>query len=311
MNKILLFLVFCVMFSIGCAALTSQNSAATPTSFEETETAAVSPTPLPDNIAEMLDGEPLRLLVVPQKFSAEANAFTQYEVDDTSLSVADKAQNFIISFIADENEDDLPLKELLGQYFAAFEKRQMIMEYQPSVDIAVDGNQGVRIDFSGQVQEQTLEGSAIAIQSDEEWVLIGVGMANTQNSQTVWKDNGLPNFEQILTSIKFLDVTAECPVSTDDTYGYTSENPIKVGGDVFGGASRERAYLDHLLDSNGNAVTYERSSSGDFGDVVLDIYVVTTSAGDEAILYVDMYNYTPPQAPVKFTCQGAFPLSAP
>lgn len=72
------------------------------------------------------------------------------------MSVADKAQNFIISFIVDENEDELPLKELLGQYFAAFEKRQMVVEYQPSVDIAVDsGNQGIRIDFSGQVQEQT------------------------------------------------------------------------------------------------------------------------------------------------------------
>lgn len=98
--------------------------------------------------------------------------------------------------------------------------------------------------------------------------------------------------------------------ATDDTYGYTSENPIKVGGDVFGGASRERAYLDHLLIPTAMRLP-QRSSSGDFGDVVLDIYVVTTSAGDEAILYVDMYNYTPPQAPVKFTCQGAFPLSAP
>lgn len=311
MNKRSFLLVFCLMFSMGCAALASDDSVATQASFTKTEKMAVSPTPLPDNIAEMLDGEPVRLLVVPQKFSVEANAFTQYEVGDTSVSVADEGQNFIISFIADENENRLPLKELLWQYFAAFEKRQMIMEYQPFVDIAVDGNQGIRIDFSGEVQGQTLEGSAIAIQSVEGWVLIGVGMANTQNSQTVWKDKGLPNFEQILASVIFLDTTAKCPISTDDTYGYNPENPIKVGGDVFGGASRERAYLDHLLDSNGNAITYERSSSNDFGDVVLDIYVVSTSTGGEAVLYIDMYNYTPLQAPVGFTCQGAFPLSPP
>ena len=39
---------------------------------------------------------------------------------------------------------------------------------------------------------------------------------------------------------------SDCPVSADDTYGYEEGNPIRVGGDFFNGAAREREYLDTL-----------------------------------------------------------------
>lgn len=307
MKKTPFFLAFCLVFSMGCATLGSTPEVTPITLSDIPETA--EPTSVPDDIAKMLDGEPVRLLVVPQKFSIEVNALLMFETDDYSVSATNDANDFLISFIAEENPNGLSLNDILGQYFAALERRQMVLEYQPSVEFTVKGNQGIRVDFLGRVQEQTVEGSAIAIQSDDEWVLIGAGMANT--SKANWKDTGLPNFNQMVDSIEFLDTSAECPVSTDDSYGYTPENPIKVGGDFFGGASREQAYLDHLLDANGEKVTYERSGSNDFGDVVLDIYVVTMPAGNEVSLYVDMYNYTPPHAPVGFTCHGAFPLSAP
>lgn len=101
-----------------------------------------------------------------------------------------------------------------------------------------------------------------------------------------------------------------CLISTDSTYGYTEENPIRVGGDFMDGPKRERAYLDNLLGPNGEGVSYVRNGSIPSGDVILDIYGVTV-AGKTLTLYIDMYGFTEPQAPVGFTCVGAFPLSEP
>ncbi len=76
------------------------------------------------------------------------------------------------------------------------------------------------------------------------------------------------------------------------------------------GPARERAYLDNLLGPNGETLSYERKRSFSSGDTILDEYHITGS-GIDATLYLDEYSYTPPQAPVGFTCAGEFPLSAP
>ncbi|MFZ5856373.1 MAG: hypothetical protein ACOYZ6_06045 [Chloroflexota bacterium] len=100
-----------------------------------------------------------------------------------------------------------------------------------------------------------------------------------------------------------------CPISTDDTYGYTLENPIRVGGDFFSGPSRERAYLDNLRGPNGEKFTYERHGSTHGIDTILDIYELY-GLPTKVILYVDMYKYEQLMAPVGLTCAGPF-ISAP
>ncbi len=111
-------------------------------------------------------------------------------------------------------------------------------------------------------------------------------------------------------SIEFTQADGECPIATDETYGYSESNPIRVGGDFISGVSRERAYLDHLRGPNGETLSYERQGSLPSVDTILDIYNVTGPGVDE-ILYVDLYNYLELQAPVGFTCDGPFPLSPP
>ena len=104
--------------------------------------------------------------------------------------------------------------------------------------------------------------------------------------------------------------TGACVISTDKTYGYTQENAIKVGGDDFGGPSRERAYLDNLAGPNGETISYNRTGSLDFGDTILDAYAISGLSA-KVVLYIDEYSFTEPQAPVGFTCLGAFSLTAP
>lgn len=102
----------------------------------------------------------------------------------------------------------------------------------------------------------------------------------------------------------------KCPISTDSTYGYTQENPIKVGGDFFEGAARERLYLDNLQGPNGEPILYHRTGSIPFADTILDAYEIT-GLNEPVVLYLDLYLYTAPQAPVGFTCFSAFSLDEP
>ena len=104
--------------------------------------------------------------------------------------------------------------------------------------------------------------------------------------------------------------TSLCPVSTDATFGYTKENPIKVGGGDFGGPPREEAYLNALRGPNGETISYARFGSIPFGDTILDGYEIH-GLQKAVTLYIDEYVYVEPQAPVRFTCASAFPLSSP
>jgi hypothetical protein len=102
-------------------------------------------------------------------------------------------------------------------------------------------------------------------------------------------------------------------VSTDATYGYTKENPIKGGGrSMFEGPSREEAYLSVLRGPRGEAITYKRLGSVPGPNAILDIYQITYPGLQKPIqLYVDMYNYSEPKAPIGFICASPFPLQKP
>lgn len=96
--------------------------------------------------------------------------------------------------------------------------------------------------------------------------------------------------------------------TTDATYGYSKDNPIKVGGDV-NGPVNERNYLNSLAGPNGETVKYTRSGScchfetknSSFGMGMLDIYQVTYEGKNDTItLYLNMYDKAKLKAPVGF-----------
>jgi len=84
------------------------------------------------------------------------------------------------------------------------------------------------------------------------------------------------------------------------TYGYSPEEPIRVGGvaeEV--GPRREQLYLNALLGPEGQPVRYERRGScchfetanSPFGLGLLDVYDVTWDGAEEpVVLYLDMYD---------------------
>ena len=101
-------------------------------------------------------------------------------------------------------------------------------------------------------------------------------------------------------------------VSDDETYGYTKENPVKVGGAYKDGAINERRFLNALLGPNGETIQYTRRGScctfktpnGIMGGGLLDRYeIVYEEAHNEKpiLLYINMYDYGILKAPKGFT----------
>lgn len=311
MRRLSFFVCFISFLGISCSSFAVPTPAVVPI---DTPTNVPVLTIQPTSTISVSDDtsfeENITILVSTGDFSVEVPFMLLSEVDGDSILVSDEEGTFFIMFSVDPNEDNDTLETLLDLYFAVLEKKGISFLKEPSREIVLNDLTGIRREFSGAVQDVSMEGSSVAILSNENFVFIGFGLAKIQSDPDAWKNNGLPNFDKLINSLTFFDNNAECPVSTDETYGYTAENPIQVGGGDFGGPSRERAYLDHLLDSSGTPITYNRTGSTMVGDVILDVYELSTS-DEKAIIYIDEYNYASLQAPIGFICQGSFPLSEP
>lgn len=108
---------------------------------------------------------------------------------------------------------------------------------------------------------------------------------------------------------EFVANGAGCPYSSDPTYGYTVDNPIRVGGGPFGGGpGRERAVLAAFQGPAAEPLTYERTGSLPVGDTILDVYTVSyTGAPAALVLYFDIYALGPILTPVGLGCSGGLP----
>jgi hypothetical protein len=101
-------------------------------------------------------------------------------------------------------------------------------------------------------------------------------------------------------------INALFKTADSDKYGFTSHNPVKVGTGPNGGPANQRAYLDLLRDSHGNAIKYQRLQSccsyetpnGLMGYGMLDKYEITYRDEQDntkkAIVYLTFYDYEEP-----------------
>ena len=97
--------------------------------------------------------------------------------------------------------------------------------------------------------------------------------------------------------------------SQDESYGYTQNNPIKVGN-FAEGPKNERRFLNALAGPNGEKISYYRIGSccefktknRPFGGGLLDKYSVTYEGSTkEIVLYINMYDADVLKVPVGFT----------
>lgn len=102
--------------------------------------------------------------------------------------------------------------------------------------------------------------------------------------------------------------------STDNTYGYTKENPVKTGGSKEqSGPKNERRFLNALLGPNGESIGYFRAGSccgfktpnGLMNNMgLLDIYRVWWEGSKDTVsIYINMYDKGDLYIPVGFTAR--------
>lgn len=327
MKKIHALLSLFAIFSIvlpACGVLPKPTPSATPSpsntplptaTFTPVPTSTPKPTntPTPEPAVELGELQS----IAEGGFSFRPPAGYEVDIQGAQIGVFEPARTIIISFFgATKNPKNQSADEILDEFTeAVFRKGDGEFTKENLHTIQVDGVEGIAYDIIGTMFATPFRGQAISVMPSKDQYLFGLALANTIRDKKRWENEGHNVFNSLLESIQFS--TSEqsqawngCTIATDNTYGFTEENPIRVGGDFMDGPARERAYLDNLLGPNGETVSYERNGSILSGDVILDAYEITV-AGKRLTLYIDMYGFTEPQAPVGFTCIDDFPFSEP
>jgi len=268
-------------------------------------TSTLMPSPTLDVAADKI-----KTLVVVDGFSISIPFPLLHQAQNNVVLIASEDKALSISFVGDTYDGTQPLIDVMDSFLGSLEKRGATFFKGEAVEIQIDRVEGISSDLTGKLHNVDVQGQAVVVSPRPDFILFGIALSKVDSGASIWEKEHKTIFQSLLDGIKFTNVDTACPTSTDKTYGFSQENPIKVGGGDFNGPSRERAYLDHLLGPNGEILTYERNGSTMTGDVILDIYHLS-GAGIDSILYVDEYNFLELQAPLGFTCQGAFPLSAP
>lgn len=233
------------------------------------------------------------------------------------ISVGNLQQTELAMFIGGIDFPDCTYpEEIPGKFLPIlFEDEGDYYELDNQQAVTVNGADGLIYDISGILKGDPILGEVVVVtQGYDRWVF-GLGITIGTDCEDLWVDEANQTFDAMVDSIDLLtdeEIAAgnTCKISIDATYGYSKDNPIRVGGDVFAGPARERTYLDNLLGAKGEVVVYERTGSLDHADTILDEYKLTVS-GKSVVIYIDEYSYSEPQAPVGFTCRGAFALARP
>lgn len=306
------FISFLIVSYFLSACTTSVITAPTSTQ-SPTPTTSPTQTPFPPTVTVSPSAtaslEPMNTLVVADGFTISIPFFLDHQVNRSIVLIKDDKNILNVSFAGDPY-DGSALIDVIDNYLASLENRGWQFTKGEPIEIQIDGVAGLLIDLTGSAGELSFEGQAVAALPRSDLLLFGLGITNTNDDKDTWTNYGKTTFEQLIQTIDFTDEVATCPIATDEAYGYSESNPIKVGGDAFGGPSRARAYLDHLQGPNGEELSYERQGSLPSGDTILDAYQIT-GPGINVVLYIDSYSFSELQAPVGFTCNGSFPLSAP
>ncbi len=288
-----------------------------------TPTAPATNTPTPTMIPTVALGE---IETSVMGFSYQPP--TTYLMEDEGQQIFFQSEDGLVLGSLTLLEDDFtaPLDDILAEFITGLaDSFGGTLEVGESEVYVVDEVEGASAELSGTVFDFTVSGRAVAVVLPDGRLFFAFSLIKITDNETYWLNEGEPTFKALIDSVIFDDTAdalpastatpattsnSACPVSTDSSYGYTQGNPIRVGGDAFGGPARARAYLDNLRGPNGEIISYSRDGSVPTDTTILDAYSITGLA-QTVTLYVDQYSYETLLAPVGFTCSSPFPIIAP
>jgi hypothetical protein len=175
--------------------------------------------------------------------------------------------------------------------------------------VTVGGVNGIGADLSGTTPQGAVLGRLVAVRPNPGQLFYAFGVSPSQ----LWATRDADRFQRLIRDVAFFPLGSQfgCPRSLDPTYGFSPDNPIRIGGGE-GAPAREAAYLGALVAANGQAVPFQPAGSQTHGDRTLNLYTLPGAQDSgAAVLYFDPSVYEPLFAPVGFGCVGAIPVGAP
>ncbi|MBK7216528.1 MAG: hypothetical protein IPH95_05515 [Candidatus Promineofilum sp.] len=174
--------------------------------------------------------------------------------------------------------------------------------------VTVGGAPGVGADLSGTTPQGAVLGRLVTVRPNPGQLFYAFGVSPSE----LWTARDAARFQRLLRDVGFFPLGSQfgCPRSLDPTYGFSPDNPIRIGGGE-GAPAREAAYLGALVAANGQAVPFQPAGSQPHGDRTLNVYTIPGAEGAAGLLYFDPSVYESLFAPVGFGCVGAIPVGAP
>jgi hypothetical protein len=182
--------------------------------------------------------------------------------------------------------------------------------------VVVDGIAGNSWDLEAQHNGEDFEGDVVLIPVLPDYDFSAIRLSNVSGTSLPAEISGEKAFSELLGTVQFMSkneaASGECQVSEDPTYGFSKDNPIRVGGNAVGGPAREHAFFNSISGPAGKGLEYSRSGSLDYGNTILDEFLVTYEGlSKPIILYFDEYSFSKPFAPKGFECYQSFPIKQP
>ena len=285
---------------------------AMPTSTPE-PTATQEPTATEEPDLGIEGGEGLilvRTIHLPKGgFSIKVVEGYDHSTNDPFVTITNKNSEILFSVASTHLEAGQTLEEVLNNFIKNVSKDLDDFTTSEFYEYTTTGGTGIATDVTSDLFGDPATGRIAILSNEGDQIIIAFGIAIATDEVDYWLTEGELAFTLMVDSIEFsADVTdnGNCPISQDATYGVTPENPIRIGGDVFGGPSRARAYFENLRGPNGEIITYTRGGSFESDESILDLYKVTYPDGAALTIYIDHYSYEPVQAPIGLTCEAAF-----
>ena len=174
--------------------------------------------------------------------------------------------------------------------------------------VTVGGAPGIGADLSGATPQGAMLGRLVTVRPNTGQLFYAFGVSPSE----LWTARDAARFQRLLRDVGFFPLGSQfgCPRSLDPTYGFSPDNPIRIGGGE-GAPAREAAYLGALVAANGQAVPFQPAGSQPHGDRTLNVYTIPGAEGAAGLLYFDPSVYESLFAPVGFGCVGAIPVGAP
>jgi hypothetical protein len=312
MIKKLIYSAILILTLVSCSTppveITPSPTSEAPTPFPLTATpTAQLATDTPDAEAPESDKKPIVLgnpiLVSEGGFSIRP--ISDYPVFNTAREFAqqDPDRQLVLSFAGGQISKDLPLDSFFDSYLESLTKNIANLEHTEIEAVIFREKEGLETQISGFEGGTEIEGHLMIIQFTRTKIFLALGYGRIGEESNAWQESGQQTYDALLSSVAFLGVDENCKVSEDTTYGYTPENPIRIGGGEVNGNQRIIFFLQNLTNPQGESIRFSSAGILQTEDILIIQYEIYYSGlANPVLLYFDIATPEALKAPYGLGC---------